>query len=261
MARQSLSPMKEIDFDEIDPIDLRLGDRVGRKRKDVPMTHLKYLRKRSGYTLETLSEVTSISISYLSRLESGSRRLNTDLIRRLSCAFRCEPAELLQEISHESKLVSPVEFNKNRRIELIARENSIPLHCIMADSENPSKMTIKVSSSGECRQRPFELSSKTELLALRAGDHFAPYFSSSSTLYLEQSTNLVPESIVVVLNKGTVLVKKIWSVTPTSLQLCDISDIDLLKEGKLSKNGLLEINRNDVEAVYKVVGYSDFDLA
>ncbi|MDR0632358.1 MAG: helix-turn-helix transcriptional regulator [Holosporaceae bacterium] len=261
MARQSLSPMKEIDFDEIDPIDLRLGDRVGRKRKDVPMTHLKYLRKRSGYTLETLSEVTSISISYLSRLESGSRRLNTDLIRRLSCAFRCEPAELLQEISHESKLVSPIEFNKSRRLELMARENSIPLHCILEDTDNPGKMMIKVSPSGDWRQRPYELTSRNDLIALSAGEHFSPHFSSSSTLYLELSNNLVPESIVVVLNKGKVLVKKIWSVTPTSLQLCDISDINLLKEGKLSRDKLLEINRSEAEAVYKVVGYSDFGLA
>ncbi|MDR0753696.1 MAG: helix-turn-helix transcriptional regulator, partial [Holosporaceae bacterium] len=77
MARQSLSPMKETDFNDINQLESRIGERVGRKRKDTPMTHLKYLRKRSGYTLETLSEITSISISYLSRLEAGSRRLNT----------------------------------------------------------------------------------------------------------------------------------------------------------------------------------------
>ncbi|MDR1982601.1 MAG: helix-turn-helix transcriptional regulator [Holosporaceae bacterium] len=261
MARQSLSPMKEIDFNDPNTFDMSMSERLGRKRKDAPMTHLKYLRKRSGYTLEALSEITSISISYLSRLESGSRRLNTDLIRRLSHAFRCEPAELLQEISHESRLVSPVEFSRNRRMEIMSRENSMPLYCVTQDSEDASKLVIKICSPAEWRQRPPELIAKNELLAVKAGPHFMPHFSSSSTLYLEPSNNLAPESIVVVLNKGTILIKKIWSVTPTSLQLCDISDIELLKAGKLSRDKLIDIDRNNIDMVYKVVGHSDFNLA
>jgi transcriptional regulator with XRE-family HTH domain len=243
----------------MDPIDMNGPGKVGRRRKDAPMTHLKYLRKRSGYTLETLSEITSISISYLSRLESGSRRLNTDLIKRLSCAFRCEPAELLQEVSHESKLVSPVEFSRNRRIEMTSRENNMPLYCVTPDPDDSSKLVIKICSPAEWRQRPAELAYQGELLAVKAGHYFAPHFSSSSTLYLEPSNNLIPESTVVILNKGAILIKKIWSVTPTSLQLCDIADIDLLKEGKPA-NKMMSIDRNNVDTVYKVVGYSDFSL-
>ncbi|MDR0968096.1 MAG: helix-turn-helix transcriptional regulator [Holosporaceae bacterium] len=261
MARQSLAPMKEIDFSSMDPINMSVSGKVGRRRKDAPMTHLKYLRKRSGYTLETLSEITSISISYLSRLESGSRRLNTDLIKRLSCAFRCEPAELLQETSHESKLVSPVEFSRNRRLDMSSRESSMPLYYVTPDPEDQSKLMIKICSPAEWRQRPAELTSQGELLAVKAGHYFAPHFSASSTLYLEPSSNLIPESTVVILNKGSILIKKIWSVTPTSLQLCDINDIDLLKAGKLPKDKLMEIDRRNVDAVYKVVGYSDFCIA
>jgi len=261
MARQSLSPMKEIDFNDPNALDMLSSERVGRKRKDASMTHLKYLRKRSGYTLEALSEITSISISYLSRLESGSRRLNTDLIRRLSHAFRCEPAELLQEATHENRIVSPIEFNRNRRVEVISRENSMPLYCISPDVENPSKLVIKICAPAEWRQRPPELISRNELLALKAGPYFQPYFSASSTIYLEPSSSLAPESIVVILNKGEILIKKVWSVTPTSLQLCDIGDIDLLKEGKISKDKLVEIDRCSVEVVYKVVGHSDFNLS
>ena len=95
MARQSLAPMREIDLASFEK---QLRERISKRKSQSPMTHLKYLRKRSGYTLETLSEITSISISYLSRLESGSRRLNTDLIKRLSHAFGCTPSELLQEL-------------------------------------------------------------------------------------------------------------------------------------------------------------------
>ncbi|MDR2646479.1 MAG: helix-turn-helix transcriptional regulator [Holosporaceae bacterium] len=261
MARQSLSPMKEIDFNDIDRLEMGIHDRVGRKRKDTPMTHLKYLRKRSGYTLETLSEITSISISYLSRLEAGSRRLNTDLIKRLSHAFRCDPAELLQEAFHDSSLVTPIEFNRTRKPDLLpSRENSMPLYCIVQDADDEMKMVIKISSPAEWKQRPTELASHNDLIALRAGSHFIPHFSSSSTLYIEPSSNLVPESLVVILNKGEILIKKIWSVTPTTVQLCDIADIDLLKAGKLSKDKLLEVELGSVDVVYKVVGYSDFSL-
>ena len=58
---------------------------------------LKILRKTRGYTLEKLSQLTGISPSYLSRLEAGDRRLNTDLIQRLAQVFDCSPAALLQD--------------------------------------------------------------------------------------------------------------------------------------------------------------------
>ncbi|MDR1551740.1 MAG: helix-turn-helix transcriptional regulator [Holosporaceae bacterium] len=262
MARQSLSPMKEVDFGEMNQLAVGGVERVGRKRKDAPMTHLKYLRKRSGYTLETLSEITSISISYLSRLESGSRRLNTDLIRRLSHAFRCEPAELLQEISHESRIVSPIEFSRNRGRDNTSREANMPLYCVAQDENNEQKLIIKICSPSEWRLKPSELSAKEELLAVKAESYFLPHFSCSSTLYLEATNNLVPEATVVILKKGEVLIKKIWSVTPTNLQLCDIPDIDSLKDGSKSKEDrLLEVDRNSVDTVYKVVGYSDFNVA
>jgi transcriptional regulator with XRE-family HTH domain len=63
-----------------------------RKRSKHP---LRELRIRKGCTLEELSEITKLSPSYLSRLESGSRRLNADIIQRLSLALSCGPAELL----------------------------------------------------------------------------------------------------------------------------------------------------------------------
>ena len=256
MARQSLSPMKDLNFHESGSREIMI-ERVGRKRKDAPMTHLKYLRKRSGYTLEMLSEITSISISYLSRLESGSRRLNTDLIRRLSHAFGCEPAELLQEVSHDSHVVTPVEFNKRRKPENIIRDATMPLYYISDESNGSS---IKQCSPAEWRHRPTELASKSEVIAIKAGSHFSPHFSCSSTLYLEPAGSLSPESTIIALKDGQFLIKKIWSITPTSLQLCDIGDIELLKTGKAGNDKLMNVDRSSLDAIYKVVGYSDFDL-
>lgn len=260
MARQSLSPMR--DYIENHAASVENRDRVGRKRKDAPITHLKYLRKRSGYTLEALSEITSISISYLSRLESGSRRLNTDLIKRLSHAFGCEPADLLQEISHENRVVTPIEFNRKKRTDISYRDNGIPLYSITNDDNDPNKLIIKMCSPTEWKLRPSELMAKAEVFAVKAESFFKPHFSESSVLYMEPANNnsLSPESLVVILDRGEILIKKVWSVTPTSLQLCDMCDIDALKKGG-SQNKLWEVSRDSVDMTYKVVGYSDFDLA
>ena len=175
MARQSLSPMDLEYFDKAQVEEKH--ERVGRKRKDAPMTHLKYLRKKNGYTLETLSEITNVSISYLSRLESGTRRLNTDLIRRLSHAFRCSPAELLQEISHESNVVTSVEFGRKRRSEMISRENTMPLYRVVPSEDNPQKLTISICPSAEWKARPAELMSRSDVFAIKAGNYFKPHFS------------------------------------------------------------------------------------
>lgn len=260
MARQSLSPMKNLDYYDDGTVAVPRESSVGRKRKDAPMTHLKYLRKKNGYTLETLSEITSVSVSYLSRLESGTRRLNTDLIRRLSHAFRCSPAELLQEISHDSNVVTSVDFGRKKHQELISRESNLPLYKVVPSEEDPEKLTISICPSTEWSLRPSELASKNEVFAIKAGGYFKPHFSETSTLYLEPATNLVPESTVVILDRGKIMIKKIWSVTPKTLQLCDIGDMEALKNGTSPKSGLLELNRSDLEATYKVVGYSDFSL-
>lgn len=256
MARQSLSPMKEFNY-ETDR-EVLVSQQASTKRRDLPMTHLKYLRKRSGYTLDALSQITSISISYLSRLESGSRRLNTDLIRRLSKAFGCDPAELLQENS-DGHVITPIEFTRRRKMDLISREGMMPLYYITKDEEEPEKLTIKIASPSDWKIRPSELLTRDRVFALKAEEYFLPYFGKNSTLYLEPAEALVPESTIVLLSCGKITIKKVWSVTPTSLQLCDIGDIEDMKKGeKLDK--LSSIERNSIDFIYKVVGFSDFSL-
>ncbi len=66
------------------------------KKTNPPMSNLRTLRKTKGFTLEHLSQLAAISPSYLSRLEAGDRRLNTDLIQKLSSVLHCPPAQLLQ---------------------------------------------------------------------------------------------------------------------------------------------------------------------
>lgn len=56
---------------------------------------LRALRKRSGLTLEELAEVTGVSTSTLSRLESGQRRATLELLLPLARAYRVPLDELV----------------------------------------------------------------------------------------------------------------------------------------------------------------------
>lgn len=72
---------------------------IARKRKRTNHP-LRELRVRAGFTLEDLASAINSSPSYLSRLESGARRLNSDTIEQLSKALSCSPAELLPKSTY-----------------------------------------------------------------------------------------------------------------------------------------------------------------
>lgn len=56
---------------------------------------LRELRKKSGFTLSALAETTGISVSTLSRLESGQRRATLELLLPLARAHRVPLDELV----------------------------------------------------------------------------------------------------------------------------------------------------------------------
>lgn len=263
MARQSLNPMSNMEYDELDNAEIET--QVYRRRRDAPITHLKFLRKKSGYTLESLSRITNISISYLSRLESGARRLNTDLIRRLSEAFNCDPAELLQESSHDVAIVTPVatvtDFSRKRRGDMVSRESPVPLYKVAPSEESEDKLMLKIYPPSEWLPRPLELFGRTNVLGLRCEEYFLPDFNPTATVFLESvnNNNLVPEATVVIMSGTSICIRKVWSIAPTSLQVCHLSDMEKLKVGA-SDVQLITVNRNGIDSMYRVVGFSDFGL-
>jgi len=255
MSRHSLSPMA--DFEDIK----RDSDELLRRRQSNKITHLRYLRKKSGFTLDGLSQATAISVSYLSRLEAGSRRLNTDLIRRLAKALNCDPAELLHEDFHDGRFMTSTDLSKHRRAEMLSRENTMPLYSIKKDESGSDKLTIAIAQVADWKVRPSELNGRDRCFALRAEEYFAPYFGKNSTLYLEPAVNLTPESTVVLLSCGEITIKKVWSVAPNSLQLCDMIDIEKMKRGELNINDkLMNVQNDSIDFIYKVVGHSEFTL-
>lgn len=56
---------------------------------------IREIRKRQGMTLERLAELTELSVSYLSRLESGKRILNAKQMPKIANALGVKPVELI----------------------------------------------------------------------------------------------------------------------------------------------------------------------
>ncbi len=76
-------------------VPIQKRSRRGRKSTRTSSQPLHGIRLSRGMTLEELAGISQLSPSYLSRLESGSRRLNSDTITRLSKALQCSPGDLL----------------------------------------------------------------------------------------------------------------------------------------------------------------------
>ena len=68
--------------------------------------NLRLLRRIRGLTLEELSEQVGISVSYLSRIESGNRRVTEPLLFKLSELLQCDPTEILSVEPPEKQIAS-----------------------------------------------------------------------------------------------------------------------------------------------------------
>lgn len=68
--------------------------------------NLRLLRRIRGLTLEELSEKVGISVSYLSRIESGNRRVTEPLLFKLSELLECDPTEILSNEPPERQIAS-----------------------------------------------------------------------------------------------------------------------------------------------------------
>jgi len=68
--------------------------------------NLRLLRRIRGLTLEELSDQVGISVSYLSRIESGNRRVTEPLLFKLCELLQCDPAEILSDEPPEKQIAS-----------------------------------------------------------------------------------------------------------------------------------------------------------
>ena len=87
------------------------NETIDSAESDLRIAHnLKAIRRARGLTLEDLAAQTNLSLSYLSRLESGNRKINLDILVTLSKSLQCEVTDLIY--GNMSNLISFVELGK-----------------------------------------------------------------------------------------------------------------------------------------------------
>ena len=187
-----------------------------RRRKRWRTRHpLRELRLVRGFTLEELAEQTDLSPSYLSRLESGSRRLNADIMGRLATALNCHPGELLQYGENfTASNAGQAASNQN------TQSHNLPLYRLTKSESGAFK--INFSEQSEFAARPPELqeASKSYAIALEE-DTFAPRYYAGERLLTHPTKALTPRcSVAVVTTSSNALIAQFigWRAAETGAE-------------------------------------------
>lgn len=246
--RQESSPTNVVPMDKTRNAHNKL---LMRKRKK-SRHPLRELRLQRGYTLEELAELTRLSPSYLSRLESGSRRLNADILNRIAFVLSCHPGDLLPHDSHTSKFTSQSMLKEENSSATLPQD--LPLYVL----EKTETGSIKLNT--QCAEawisRPPEVFGVARAFAFKACEDDA-IFSSMDHVYTHPNRSLTPSCKMIAVNaqdEAFVGRFKGWSSDdsgyPKSLEMT------ILQKASDStyKEKTIEIERSDLKASYRIVG-------
>jgi transcriptional regulator with XRE-family HTH domain len=176
--------------------------RRGRKSSRKSSHPLRDIRLSCGLTLEELSDISELSPSYLSRLESGTRRLNVDTIDRLSKALQCNPSDLLVTGERWGQIQAgvytaprPQALGLYQSREPFAPTGKLPIYGPSADNG-----TINFSTNIGFTACPAELAGVPGGFALRiADDVMAPRYRKGDLVFIHPGRPLSPRSTTVVI--------------------------------------------------------------
>jgi transcriptional regulator with XRE-family HTH domain len=227
---------------------------------------LKMLRRARGLTLEGLSELTGISPSYLSRLEGGARRLNTDLLERLSAVLGCQPGELLNlsgassnpasrniRVAHDNHHEIGHAYAHDHGVEASAPQKDLPVYSVstplgILPGASEEATTIDFINPADWTFRPPQLLGIPTAFALYVkDDENAPKYMTGDALFVHPTRPLSPRCSVVVLTKNDhALVRQFWGWSQEHLLVSLFAAQEPQEKEK--------VPREELRAVYKIIG-------
>ncbi len=165
---------------------------------------IREIRKARGVTLEQLAEMTDLSTSYLSRIESGKRGLRLEPRIAIAEALKVEPTDLGGELKtnvpagHVTIEGAPAELRRNASaktdeiieadIEFPKREDmpkDVPVWGVAAGS-NEGAFIINVGEAIDYVRRPPGLAGKKDVFGIYVqGESMEPKFEAGELLYLD----------------------------------------------------------------------------
>jgi transcriptional regulator with XRE-family HTH domain len=229
-------------------------NKVLTRRRRASKHPLRELRIKAGYTLEELADVTKMSPSYLSRLESGSRRLNADLLHRLSAALSCNPSELLTYTTPYGINLSPEAQN------YVGSSNSskdLPVYRLIGTLQNFGQ--INTESAEQWITRPTELSGVMGAFACVIKEaNFGSKYNNGDRILLHPTAPLSQRcSVLAVTNDDKAYIGRFlnWEVTsataaPSKLSIEVISG----KPNEAQKSQKMIFDRTQLKGTYRIIG-------
>lgn len=241
-----------------------------RRRKRWQVRHpMRDLRLSRGFTLEELAELTGLSPSYLSRLESGSRRLNADIMQKLSSILGCNPGELLPytpngPTSAQNVVATSVGGHSYGVYERKAQNQNLsapdlPVYgarmvdgILKMDYTNPVEWTARIP----------ELQGVVGAFILRLpDDQFAPRYTRNDQVFAHPSRSLSPNCCVAVVkaDHGIYLGRFMhWqSQMQSGIGPVEAHENDILAIQNLQNSRVEEFLRKDISGVYRIIGTSE----
>lgn len=225
---------------------------------------LRILRRARSLTLEQLAEISDVSVSYLSRLEAGLRRLNADTIDKLTHALGCEAAELMQAppmitgkfsptggvpLSHASQAHgggSTRGSASNRDLPVYGKTSFFGPDLSATEAKNQ----IDFKKPIEWIQRPTELSGVDAAFALYINDKaMYPKFSQGDIVVTHPYRPPTEGSyVVVVKHESEVMVRQFVAWTPTEVVLKQFTCVNGAYQEVVSNE-----NISALKGIYRII--------
>jgi transcriptional regulator with XRE-family HTH domain len=242
-------------FTNVVPMDKTRGAHnklLTRKRKK-SRHPLRELRLQRGYTLEELAELTRLSPSYLSRLESGSRRLNADILNRIAFVLSCHPGDLLPHDSHTSKFTAQSALQDEAAA--VSLPQDLPLYTLDVTSEGTVKLNTQCAEAWIAR--PPEVFGIARAFAFKASSNDVHWhYSKADHVFTHPTRSLTPHCQMVAINandQAWVGRFKGWtsdeSGHPKALEMTVYE-----KTATGFQETTIEIERSDLKASYRIIG-------
>jgi transcriptional regulator with XRE-family HTH domain len=186
--------------------------------------NLKNLRKEKKLTLEKLAELSSLSPSYLSRLEVGTRRFNMDILQKLSHILECHPSDLIE---------SNIKYSESVK--------DLPIY-----GARPNAETIDFGSPLEHGKRPHALSGIKTAFGIYIRDAaYAPKYMPGDIIYIHPDRPLAQGCPALAISKDDkIIIGQFEEWVKSNLLLRDFSGM----------RDFFTIPHSTLRVVYRVIG-------
>jgi transcriptional regulator with XRE-family HTH domain len=230
-----------------------------RKRKQ-SCHPLRKMRLERGFTLEELGQLTGLSPSYLSRLESGGRRLNADILKPIAKVLSCHPGDLLSPESYPFKYASSpwLHIDVPQQLSPVLAQD-LPLHTIICDQEG--RLYVEEGEPKEWIARPPELYGVIGAFAftLQGAGWVNPRYRHTDRILAHPTRPLTPEcGIVVIMNDGGAYIGQFnrWLTVDNDTEDLEITITEYPehREHAYPTDKQIILKRADIRLAHRIIG-------